>query len=331
MSFNRHKSVDAIECGLLNLQTTFDFWLDVLPECNDQKIFECLFSFKSKLPQSLSEALIFQALFNEGLEVNDLINSLESFSAEFLQTVNAKIESGRKANHQILKTLSQKVPTFSNLLPTEKTWIEEIIDDLMSSEPAVIAHGLYLLRKEAESTRRKQLSDKIVKVADLCSQSLFHDDTYVFMNAVKLFQDLNYTSDIKSFSTQLLANFKSSKNPSLYFPRVVEVFSAWIERKALPSSATQAFIENCKPMLKSDNEECRISAINALNIICSSSPEVMANDYKAVFSHLALPQFEAISADLETQGNYYEYCIVAKPFFISSTIFFYRHFLVCFR
>jgi hypothetical protein len=160
------------------------------------------------------------------------------------------------------------------------------------------------LRKETDVSKRRQLIANLDEVSNLCSVSLFHEDTYVFMNAIRLFEDLSSIIEIRSFSMQLLAKYQVAKNPSSNFPRLVEVFSAWIERKSISSSVTmRKFIDICKSMFKSDEEECRISAVNALNIVCTANPEIIADDYKSVFVLLNIQQFEPISANLETQGN----------------------------
>ena len=183
--------------------------------------------------------------------------------------------------------------------------MESIIEDLSSTESAVIAHGLYALRKESSSLKREQLSSNIDKVAEVCSPCLFHEDTYVFMNAIRLFHELSCPAEIKSFSTHLLAKYKkSTSSASSNYPRLVEVFSLWIERKALPAAAIPAFLDISLPMLKDEQEECRISSLNALSVICTASPSVLTSKvHQSIFGHLTIDDLDISSANLETQGN----------------------------
>ncbi len=303
-NFNEHKDNTAVDCGFQKLELPFDFWLDALSAPDSQRLLEHLLFSSQKLPQVTCEAIIFLSLFGlVSFDASDIAASVDSLSLEFSNAIIDKINSGHKANETLFKLLSQKVTSLSSLLPVPKTWIQEVIDDLRSAEPVVLAHGLFLLRKETDTAKRKLLIENINEVTDLCSNALFNDDTYVFMNAVKLFQELSNASEIDSFACRLLIKFAGCKDLSAEFPRVVEVFSAWIERRAVSSSLLQKFIDVCKPMIKSEDDECRISALNALNIVFTAYPSVIIHDYKVIFAQLQLQSFEAVTANLETQGK----------------------------
>lgn len=277
-----------------NLKPSLNFWLDILRE---NEHLDTFFLAQSSITQSLIEALLLHHIRDEKVSAKLLkaAEEVKEFSAEFISSYKTEMSDGINQSIKDIVLKSSSDPT----LKTPQTWIESLIFDLKSSDPAILAHGLYNLRK-FQSENAVSIQENTTNLGELCATCLLHDDTYVFMNAVRMYAECS--NDILIPFLQALVDKFQKSNYSSKYPRLVEVFSNCIEYNRLPFNLMDEFLKLCLLQVKSDSEENRVSSYNALALLCRTNSQIIIRNQSQIFSALQLNAFEPKALDFETKG-----------------------------